>query len=347
MLGAAAAAFVAPLFKETGLAVVLVLLAVALGLPSERGNRRRDLRLALALGLPAIVSFGLYVAFSTTTGRLSNALQHIPGRLQWILPGIVSLAYPLPLTELGVTVGWRLSAMLRGALSAGGVLAVLALVGLARRHFDTRAARLGFAILVPGMLAFLLLSQHRLLYLASAGFAILLASLPGRRFALVILAAFIGINALALHRYAWRWNAAGAAAQQVLDQIQNLPEDRIALVDFPLDIGEVLTAASRLARPGGNKTVQILAPLRIGGTHNAPSDLRVKDRRLTISRPILWDDHLSYACDANRMPASVLPVEIGPCRSDAPMFVSVTLDDLEGVGLYRYQSGRLVKTILP
>lgn len=346
-LGASAAAFIAPLFKETGLAVVPLLLAVALALPSERRDRRRDLRLALKMASPAFVSFGLYVVFSTTTGRFSNALQHVPGRSKWIVPGIVSLVYPLPLTELAVMVAWKLGPILRDAFAVLGVVAAATLIWLARRRLDTRAARLGLAILVPGMLAFLLLSQHRLLYLASAGFAILAASSPRRKFTLVIMATLIGINAFALHRYASRWNAAGDAARRVLEQIQELPEDRIALVDFPLDIGEVLAPASLLAHPGRNKKVQLLAPLRLDGESNVPSSLLVEDGRLVIRRPIRWEDHLSYACDAHRMPASVLPVEIGPCRSDAPLSLSVSQDDLEGVAIYRYEAGRLVKTVAP
>lgn len=337
----AAASLLAPLFKETGLIVVAVIAGAAVVRGTIR-ERRREIVRGILLTLPALAAFVLYVALSETTGRLGNAIRSIPGRAVWFVPGLASSVFPVPVEEADAWTAWRWGS----ASKAVGLLAAIAVVSLLlryRRAFDAPARRLGLVLLAAGLAPFLLLDQQRLLYLAPAGAGILVASLERRRLALVLAAAIAIANAAVLRTYAVRWHTAGEIGRSTLTQLSNVPETRIALVDYPLDVGEVLGSAAALGRLPAGKDVQIVVPLRTSDASPRPSPIEIAGGRMTVSRPVRWNDHIVYPCDTARMRTNVVPVALGPCRADAPLHVSVALADLDGVAVYRWASAGLVR----
>ena len=334
---AAALALLAALLKETGIIIVPLCAGLAIFLPRPGRSVVRDVRWALLSAAPALATLALYLTRATDTSRLDHAVGALPTRAVWFLPALGALAWPLSLEEARTQTLWHLGAM--GKSGAIGLAALVALAALYRVGKEARRPeiRIGLLMLVVGLAPFFLLTQPRLLFLASAGFVVLIVGLTRPRWTACVVGALVVMWGAGLCHEARLWAAATGWGRIASEQLPRLPEDEILLVDFPLDVGGVLGSDAGIARVRAAKRVEFLAPLRVSGAGGwRPSAVAAEGAALVVRRPVRWGDHLGYPCNVARMSRRIAEVSVEDCRGDASESVSVPLRDLAGVGIYQF-----------
>jgi hypothetical protein len=341
--GAALAGALGALFKETGLVVSLLLPAWAL-VDQETGKRSRKLAFALAVVLPALAMIPLFVFGPSDTFRLQNALARLPERVAWILPGLAALVWPVSPDELRTQIYWRLGASTKWWVLLASAAALVWLVSRRRFTLPRIEVRQAILLLAVGMIPFLFLSWHRLLYLAPAGLAMLLLALPRRAVWLTLVWALLVLHPLSLRHQAILWAEATEVGRRAWEFLDRVPESDVLLVDYPLDVGGVFGSGAGVHRAQEDRLVEYLAPLRVRrATGWAPSEIVREGSEIVIRRPVRWGEHLNYPCDVKRMRQTLATIRPVDCRGDASPALRAAGMDIETVGLYRFDGEGFVR----
>lgn len=344
---ASSSAFAAALLKETGLVVIPLAVAMAAVL-SEGASRRRDVARAAFATLPAILALALYVGGATETFRLENALRGLPGRHAWVIPGLASLAWPISLDEVRTQMFWGAGGTGKWLGVPLSLVVLLALGWGLRRHAARPEVRLGVVLLTVGAVPFFLLPQHRLLYLASAGFTILIAAFVRGR-ATAVLAGVLGVAWLVgLGSQAVLWREATTIGRIAWRELAVAPEARLLLVDYPVDVGGVLGSTGGPLRLRGAKVVQYLAPLRVPRISGwSPSTISLETGTLRVARPVRWGDHFNLPCDERRMARPIAAARSLDCAGDASeTIVAPWSSSPPDVGIYRFDGASFRRVAL-